>query len=87
MNPKFCSKKQLASCPYKNTYFCQKHLYICTYSEQKMESEKTAALKVKFLRIYIEIPQIYVLLCAYIVNPMFGHLNNEGKLISTNLWL
>ena len=75
MNPKFCSKKQLASCPYKNTYFCQKHLYICTYSEQKMESEKTAALKVKFLRIYIEIPQIYVLLCAYIVNQVFTHLN------------
>ena len=42
MNPKFCSKKQLASCPYKNTYFCQKHLCICTYSEQKMESEKNS---------------------------------------------
>ena len=40
-----------------------------------MESEKTAALKVKFLRIYIEIPQIYVLLCAYIVNQVFTHLN------------
>ena len=50
-----------------------------------MESEKTAALKVKFLRIYIEFTQIYVLLCAYIVNPVFTHLNNETKLISTNL--